>query len=110
MSSSAASVPGEPVPPQAGSVAIRGCLSPQLVAIFDAEWEHVLEQAKTSKELTEVHALLVKWRHLAYAEMRDPGSYFRLLAKAERILRTGQNPTAAMAEEMQALIQRRLAR
>ncbi len=38
--------------------------------------------------------MLQKWRHLAYAELRDPDSYFRLLAGAEQILRAGENSTA----------------
>src|SRR6476660_5549932 len=96
--------------PRADPVVIRACLSPRLVAEFDAEWESVLEQAKTSKDLAGVHKLLQKWRHLAYAELRDPGSYFRLLAKAEQIMQTGENPTAGSFEDMQALIRERLGR
>ncbi len=96
--------------PKADPVAIRACLSPRLVAEFDAEWESVLEQAKASKDLAGVHKLLQKWRHLANAELRDPGSYFRLLAKAEQIMRTGENPTAGSFEDMQALIRERLGR
>ncbi|MGH3587165.1 MAG: DUF6247 family protein [Pseudonocardia sp.] len=97
-------------PPAAGPVAIRACLSPRLVAEFDAEWEVALEDAKVSKDLTGVHALLRKWRHLAYAELRDPGSHFRVLAKAERIFRTGENPDAVPAEDIRALISERLSR
>jgi hypothetical protein len=93
---------------KADPVAIRACLSPRLVTEFDAEWESVLEQAKASKDLAGVHKLLQKWRHLAYAELRDPGSYFRLLAKAEQIMRTGENPTAGSFEDMQTLIRERL--
>jgi hypothetical protein len=54
--------------------------------------------------------VLQKWRHLAYAELGDPGSYFRLLAKAEPIMRTGENPTAGSYEDRQALIRERLGR
>jgi Family of unknown function (DUF6247) len=101
---------GDPIPPEADPVAIRACLSPRLVAEFDAEWESVLEQAKTSKDLAGVRQLLTKWRHLAYAELHDPGSYYRVLAKAEQIMRTGENPTAGSFEDMQALIRERLGR
>lgn len=101
---------GEPTPPAADPVAIRACLSPRLVAEFDAEWERTLEQAKASKDLVGVHKLLNKWRHVAYGEMRDPGSYFRVLAKAEQIMQTGENPTAGSFEDMQALIRERLGR
>jgi hypothetical protein len=111
MASLAAPSPGaNPAAPAADPVAIRACLPPRLVAEFDAEWDSALETAKASKDLAGVHALLHKWRHLAYAEMRDPGSYGRLLAKAEQILRTGENPTAGSFTDMQALIRERLGR
>ncbi|MDN5915213.1 MAG: DUF6247 family protein [Pseudonocardia sp.] len=70
----------------------------------------MLEQAKTSHDLAGVHQVLAKWRHVAYAELRDPGSYFRLQAEAEQILRTGENPTAGSFDDMQALIRDRPAR
>jgi hypothetical protein len=96
-----------PVPPDADPVAIRACLTPRMVAEFDAEWNIVLDQAKQSKDLAGVRDLLAKWRHFAYAEMRDPGTYFRLLAKAEQIQRTGRNPDAVPLEDMKALIEQR---
>jgi len=98
------------VPPAADPQAIRACLTPTLVAEFDREWEFVLEQAKQEKDLTAIHSLLNKWRHLAYAELKDPGSHFRMLAKAEEIERTGTNPGAVSIEDMRALIERRLGR
>lgn len=99
----------EPVPPPPEPQAIRACLT-QLVAFeFDREWEIVLEEAKHSKDLAEVHALLAKWRHFAYAELKDPGSYYRLLAKATRILATGENPDAVPIEDVQELARNRLA-
>lgn len=109
MSTPAAPLPdGEPSPPDADPVALRACLPPDLLAEFDGEWEHVLDQAKADKDLAGVHRLLHKWRHIAYAELRDRGSYSRLLAKAEQIIRTGENPTARSFEDMQALIRERL--
>lgn len=41
------------------------------------------------------------------AELKDAGSYFRSLAKAEHIMRTGKNPDAVPFEDMKALIQKR---
>jgi len=79
-----------------------------LIAEFDVDWDIALEQAKTSKDLAGVHTLLHKWRHIAYTELVDPGSYSRLHAKAEQILRTGENPTAGSYEAMHALIRERL--
>lgn len=69
-----------PAPPAAEPAAIRSTLSPRLAAVFDAEWEVVLDKAKESKDLAGVHDLLHKWRLIAHAEMTDPGWYFRLQA------------------------------
>jgi hypothetical protein len=43
-------------------------------------------------------------------EIRDPGSYYRMLAKAEQIMRIGHNPDAVSFEDMQAFIRQRLGR
>lgn len=102
--------PGTVRPPDADPVAIRACLTPYVAAEFDREWEYVLEQAKHSKDLTGVQDLLRKWRHFAYAELRDPGSYFGVLAKAARIQATGRpEPGSVSADEIRALIRARLA-
>jgi hypothetical protein len=58
-----------------------------------------------------VNDLLVKWRHFAYAEMKDPGSYFRLLATATQLLAIGEVPPGSVsAEEVRAIIDQRLGR
>ena len=108
---SPSAVPADPTgPPPAEPQVIRACLSPTLAAEFDHEWEVVLDRVKKSKDLTSLHELLNKWRHTAYMEMRDHGSYHRMLAKAEQIQRTGHNPAAASFADMQALLKERLAR
>lgn len=99
-----------PVPPEADPQAIRASLTPTLVAEFDREWAFVLDEVKLSMDLTDLHALLNKWRHTAYMEMREPGSYGRMLAKAETILRSGTNPDAVPFEDMQAVLRERLGR
>jgi Family of unknown function (DUF6247) len=108
---SVATVPNPgPVPPPSDPQAIRVCLTPTLAAEFDREWEIVLDRVKQSKDLADLHELLNKWRHTAYAEMHDPGSYYRMLGKAEQILRAGGNQDAVPFEEMQALIRQRQVR
>lgn len=109
---SPASVPsgGDPVAPAADPVAIRAALTPMLVAEFDREWELVLERAKVSKDLAGIRDLLGKWRHIAYGELRDPGSYYRMLAKAEQVQRLSANPDAVSLEEMKALLRQRQGR
>jgi hypothetical protein len=106
--SSATTLPDPPpVPPAADPQAIRTCLTATLAAEFDREWEIVLDRVKQSMDLAGLHELLNKWLHTAYMEMRDPGSYYRMLGKAEQILRTESNPDAVPFEEMQALIRQR---
>jgi hypothetical protein len=105
-----AELPEAVVPPAADPQAIRACLTPSLVAEFDSEWELVLDEAKQTKDMVPIHSLLNKWRHLAYAEMRDPGSYYRMLAKAEQIIRARRNSNASTIEDMRAMIDRRLGR
>ncbi|MFD3594054.1 DUF6247 family protein [Nocardia sp. NPDC058640] len=98
----------DPVPPAADPAQIRACLTPTLIAVFDAEWELVLDEAKRTKELDGIRNLLNHWRHIAYDEMVEPGTYFRLQATAEQIQQTGMNSQAATIEEMRALIRQRL--
>lgn len=82
-----------------------------MAAEFDREWEIVLDQAKKDQDLEPVHDLLAKWRHFAYAELKDPGTYFRVLATAAHTLATGQPPTGSVSgEEIKELIRRRLGR
>lgn len=110
VTSSAALPDPTPVPPPADPRAIRACLTPGLGDEFDREWDIVLERVKQSQDLTDLHEMLNKWRHTAYMELRDPGSYDRMLSKAARITRTGGNPDAVPFERMQALIRQRQAR
>ncbi len=101
--------PAAALPPDADPVAIRACLTPDVAAVFDAEWEFVLEQAKRSKDLAGVRDLLQHWRHFAYQELREPGVYFRVLATAARVQATRRAPAGSVsAEEMRARIGARL--
>lgn len=100
-----------PVPPPPEPHAIRACLTPNVAAEFDREWEIVLERAKKTQDLAPVHDLLHKWRHFAYSELKEPGTYFRLLATAGHTLATGTALAGSVsAQEIKALIDRRLGR
>lgn len=48
--------------------------------------------------LDPIHELLNKWRHFAYAELKDPGSYFMVLARATRKLADGRNQPSLPTE------------
>ncbi len=55
-----------------------------------------------------MHELLHKWRHFAYAELKNPGTYVRMLATAARTLATGKAPEGSISgEEMKAQIRQR---
>lgn len=96
--------------PEVDPVAIRGCLTLDVVAVFDAEWEFVLEAAKQSKDLAGVGELLAKWRAFAYQELREPGAYFRVLATAAEVQRTGRAPAGSVSgAQIRARIEARLA-
>lgn len=105
MASPASSPPSGPVP--AEPFAIRDSLPRALRSDFDREWNAVLERVKESMDLADLQSLLIKWRHTATMEHRDPGSYERMVGSAERILSTGHNPDASSFEQMQSLIRRR---
>ena len=100
----------EPVPPEAEPEAIRVCLTGQMLADFDREWEFVLEEAKQTHSLAGVQDLLAKWRLMAYTELKRPGSYARMMAAIEQTLATGKAPAGSISgEEMMARLQARLA-
>lgn len=89
--------------------AIRSQLPPDVAAIFDSEWEAVLEGAKRTQDLQAIHDLLAHWRHFAAAEAAEPGWYFRLQQRAEHVLATGApSPGGIGADEVRTLIEARL--
>ncbi|MEC3915958.1 DUF6247 family protein [Nocardia sp. CDC160] len=100
-----------PLPPQvpaADPEALRAALPSALREEFDAEWVLVLDRAKQSHSLREIHDLLNKWQHTAAMELREPGSYGRVLEKAAQIEAAGGRTTGVSIEDMRALIQQRL--
>jgi hypothetical protein len=79
-----------------------------MAAEFDREWCVVVERVKASQDLGDLNAWLGDWRHTALMEMREPGSYYRTLAKVEETIRGGGDSDAVQSDEHQALIRRRL--
>lgn len=71
----------------------------------------VLDQARRDQDLEPVRELLAKWRHFAYAELRAPGTYFRVLATAAQTMATGRAPAGSISgQQVQELVDRRLGR
>ncbi|RJQ79421.1 hypothetical protein D5S17_10425 [Pseudonocardiaceae bacterium YIM PH 21723] len=87
----------QPTDPGTDPAAIRACLTPTVAAVFDSEWAFVMDQAKQTLNLDNVHRFLQKWRLMAYAETKDPGSYFRVLARAARTEATGELPPGSIS-------------
>jgi hypothetical protein len=52
----------------------------------------------------------MKWRHVAHAELREPGVTQRLAEKVDLIQQAGQNPEAVSLQEVRRLIDQRLSR
>lgn len=101
-------LPRPPHIPAADPEALRAALPATLRDEFDAEWVQVLDRAKQSHSLREIHDLLNKWQHTAVMELRDPGSYQRLLEKAAQIEAASGRTTSVSIEDMRAQIQQRL--
>ncbi len=97
-------------PPAADPIAIRACLTPDVAAVFDTEWERTLDSAKQSKDLSGVRQLLQHWRHFAYQELLEPGTYFQVLATTAHVQATRRAPSGSVPEnEIRARINARLA-
>ncbi|MFI9505376.1 DUF6247 family protein [Nocardia sp. NPDC052566] len=101
-------IPDPPPIPAADPEALRTALPAVLRDTFDTEWVQVLDRAKQSHSLREIHELLNKWQHTAAMELRAPGSYQRLLDKAAQIESAGGRSSGVSIEDMRALIQRRM--
>lgn len=88
---------------------IRSQLPPDVAVVFDREWELVLEDAKRTQDLRSILDLVIKWRFFAHEEAARPGSYFRMLDVAERILAAGSAEAAGIKTyNARAVIESRL--
>lgn len=113
VTSSAARPDHRPPVPAAEPAAIRACLPPAVAAEFDRNWGAVMDRAKAEQDLTLVHGFLARWRIMAYTEMTDPGSYFRLMELADKAMKdaeAGRLPAGGVSSaQMKAMIADRLA-
>jgi hypothetical protein len=91
---------------------VRAALVPEELSDFDQQWREALSKAADSLDLTDVHDVLDSWRRRATTtNYLGHDGYRRMLAKAERILRTGEpEPGSVPLEEIKALIAERLGR
>jgi len=88
--------PGGPLFADASRAQVRAALVPEDVAEFDRQWRAVMTTATETLDLTSVHRALESWRRIAWlTQANGPDGYRRMLARAERTLRTGELPPTA---------------
>ncbi|MFJ4650464.1 DUF6247 family protein [Nocardia sp. NPDC088792] len=113
---SSAAVPGpRPYVPDAEPSAIRACLPSDVAAEFDRNWNAMMDRAKSNQDVTVVHRFLARWRIMAAAELADPGSYYRMMAKAEQAVARAaagepEDPSGMSADEIRTMISDKLNR
>jgi hypothetical protein len=107
-------VTAEPIPAGAARLPatdtpreVRATLLPDEVGQFDSEWRAAMSRAAEALDLAEVYAVLDRWRFIARLTQVDPEAHRRMLAKAERSLSGGPEPSVPV-DEIRALIRRRL--
>ncbi len=100
---------GGPLFADASPVQVRAALIPEDVAEFDRQWRAVMATATETFDLTSVHRALESWRRIAWlTEANGPDGYRRMLARAERTLRTGELPPDSVPlDQIKALIAER---
>jgi hypothetical protein len=99
------------LPPETTPAAIRDALIDEERAEFERAYRQALAEAAETLDLTRVLDVLRTYHRIAWLTRRQgPQAHRRMLDKAAEILRTGRNPDAVPAEEVRALISRRLGR
>jgi hypothetical protein len=95
----------EPATPHA----IRQALLPEEAGQFDSEWRTAMSRSAESLDLTEVFAVLDRWRAIAAMTRDDPGAHRRMLRRVDRIL-AGEHRGTVTADQQRAMIAERLGR
>jgi hypothetical protein len=91
---------------------VRAALVPEEQPDFDRQWRSALADAADSLDLTEVLDVLDSWRRRAtITNHLGHHGYRQMLARADRILRTGEpEPGSVPLEDIKELITERLGR
>jgi Family of unknown function (DUF6247) len=104
--------PGPSRPPfaDASPAQVRAALIPEDIAEFDRQWNAVVATATETLDLSGVHRTLQSWRRIAWLTTANgPDGYRRMLARADRTLRTGELPRDNVPlDQVKALLTERL--
>jgi hypothetical protein len=98
MSADARDWPDEPlVSGDASPREIRAALLPEETAAFDRAWRSALAEAADRLDLSGVFETLAQWRRIAWSTRSDPEGHRRMLAHAERALRSSEQPAGTVS-------------
>jgi Family of unknown function (DUF6247) len=91
---------------------VMAALVPEERPDFERQWRRALDEATDSFDLTGVYETLDSWRRRAtITNYLGHNGYREMLARADRILRTGEpEPDSVPLEEIKALLAERLGR
>jgi hypothetical protein len=93
---------GEPQPLRASSPReIRAALADEETGHFDREYRLAMADAAESLDLSEVLAVLERWRRVAWSTQDDPAAHRQMLENAAR-LGAGENVATVPREQAKA--------
>lgn len=89
---------------------VMAALVPEERPDFEQQWRRAMADAIDSLDLTEVYTILDSWRRRAtITNYLGHNGYREMLARADRILRTGEpEPGSVPLDEIKALLAERL--
>jgi hypothetical protein len=97
------------VPLPAAPREIRRALLAEEAGQFDLEWRSAMTRSAEALDLSEVFAVLQRWRDIATMTQADPDEHRRMLARVDGVLAGRQRGTIT-ADEQRMMIARRLGR
>lgn len=97
------------LPPETTPTAIRDALIDEERTEFERAYQQAVLEAARTLDLTKVLDVLRTYHRIAWLTQRQgPEAHRRMLDKAAEILRTGNNPDAISADDVKAVIAKRL--
>jgi uncharacterized protein DUF6247 len=100
------------LPPDTTPTAIRDALIDEERAEFERAYQAAMTEATRTLDLTRVLEVLRNYHRIAWLTQRQgPEAHRRMLDRVAHALRTGESPPGSVsAEDMKALIEKRLSK